>query len=106
MPVPSYAQGSGGFVNFGAGTLAMLHGYEAVVPRGQAQQGLSQAQAAVPSTPNPAQAPAPAITIHIQALDPVGLKKVVEAEVAPLLVSAYRRNVNGLRTETRRELVE
>lgn len=34
--VPSFASGSGGFRNFGAGTLAMLHGYEAVVPRGQA----------------------------------------------------------------------
>jgi len=46
------------------------------------------------------------ISITIQALDPVGLKKVVETEVAPLLVSAYRRNVNGVRTDTRKELVE
>jgi TP901 family phage tail tape measure protein len=46
------------------------------------------------------------VNITIQALDPVGLKKVVETEVAPLLVSAYRRNVNGVRTETRKELVE
>jgi hypothetical protein len=35
--VPGFATGTGGqFLNFGAGTLAMLHGYEAVVPRGQA----------------------------------------------------------------------
>jgi hypothetical protein len=46
------------------------------------------------------------INITIQALDPAGLKQVVEKEVAPLLVSAYRRNVNGLRTDTRKELVE
>lgn len=50
--------------------------------------------------------PAQEITVNIQALDPVGLKKVVEAEVAPLLVSAYRRNVGGLRTDTRKELIE
>lgn len=46
------------------------------------------------------------IAITIQALDPIGLKQVVEREVAPLLVSAYRRNVNGLRTDTRKELVD
>lgn len=46
------------------------------------------------------------INITIQALDPAGLKKVVEQEVAPMLVSAYRRNVNSLRTRTRRELVD
>jgi len=41
--VPGYAGGTGGFVNFGAGTLAMLHGYEAVVPRGQAAPGAAAA---------------------------------------------------------------
>ena len=51
----------------------------------------------------PAEVP---VNITIQALDPIGLKKVVEQEVAPLLVSAYRRNVDGIRTETRKELVE
>ena len=37
--LPSYAKGTDGFVDFGRGTLAMLHGYEAVVPRGQAGPG-------------------------------------------------------------------
>jgi hypothetical protein len=46
------------------------------------------------------------VNVTIQALDPVGLKQVVEREVVPLLVSAYRRNVNGARTDTRKELVE
>jgi hypothetical protein len=45
-------------------------------------------------------------TFNIKALDPVGLKQVVETDVIPLLVSAYRRNVNGARTQTRKELVE
>ena len=39
------------------------------------------------------------------ALDPVGLKKVVENEIAPMLISAYRRNVSGVRTDTRKELL-
>jgi hypothetical protein len=53
------------------------------------------------------QAEAPVnVNITIQALDPIGLKKVVEEEVGPMLVSAYRRNAKGLRTDTRKELVE
>jgi len=97
----SYA--SGGWGDFGAGTLALLHGREAIVPLdkpsaiGAALK--ANASSSVMATP-------PSITIHIQALDPVGLKRVVEQEVVPLLVSAYRRNVNGARTDTRKELVE
>jgi chaperonin cofactor prefoldin len=51
-------------------------------------------------------APSASFTFNIQALDPLGIKKVVEEEIAPLLVSVYRRNVSGLRTDTRRELLE
>lgn len=74
-----------------------------------ASLGLTRASAA--HAPEPAALafagmPAPVFTINIQALEPSGLKRVVEQEIAPLLVSIYRRNVNGLRTDTRRELVE
>jgi hypothetical protein len=50
-------------------------------------------------------AAAASFTFNITALDPVGMKKVVEEEIAPMLVSVWRRNVSGLRTDTRRELV-
>jgi multidrug efflux pump subunit AcrA (membrane-fusion protein) len=36
---PGYAEGTGGFVNFGKGTPVVLHGWEAVVPRDEAASG-------------------------------------------------------------------
>lgn len=84
---------------------ARLRDYAGASPTFATGTGASSAPPA-PRAPAPPSAPAPPIVINIQALDPVGLKKVVEAEIAPMLVSAYRRNVGGVRTDTRKELVE
>jgi len=37
--LPGFAEGTNGYQNFGAGTPVMLHGWEAVVPRGEAAPG-------------------------------------------------------------------
>ena len=37
--IPSFANGSNGYQNFGRGTLAMLHGWEKVTPRGKDDSG-------------------------------------------------------------------
>jgi hypothetical protein len=86
--VPSYARGSGGLRDFGSGTLAMLHGTEAVLTDDQLR-GLTAG---------------PSVSITIQALDPRGVREVIEQEVAPFLTELYQGNYRGLRSKTRTAL--
>jgi hypothetical protein len=51
----SYARGTDGFVNFGKGTPVILHGWEAVVPRGDANATVTGGGAGGGLTPRPIQ---------------------------------------------------
>jgi len=81
---PSFASGTGGFRDFGTGTAAILHGSEAVVTEGQ-WRALA----------------GPSVTFNIQALDPRGVREVIEQQIAPYLADVYSGNFSGLRSRTR-----
>jgi len=80
--VPGYASGTGGrYMDFGAGTLAMLHGREKVVPEGSESGGLTIG----------------AITVNVS-----GSGKNAEdiaREIAPALITEIRRNYQGTRSQ-------
>ena len=85
--MPSYASGSNGLRNFGGGTLAMLHGNEAV---------LTDEQLGAMAKPS--------LTFNITSLDPRGVREVIEQEIAPYLAEVYSGNMGGLRSRTRTAL--
>jgi hypothetical protein len=89
-PVPAFATGSGGFQDFGSGTLAVLHGREAVITEGQALRGdytVSSAGSAGPA----AASQTVQITFAISTLDAADFQDVVEQKVFPALVNQLRR---------------
>lgn len=88
-PPPSFAQGSGGFQDFGTGTLAVLHGREAVITEGQAVRG----DTTIRTTPDARYAGASEVhvTFAISTIDASDFQTVVEQKVFPALVNQLRR---------------
>jgi hypothetical protein len=96
--LPSYRFGTEGFLNFGRGTLAMLHGREAVIPESAA--GSSNAA----ESRRPAVVVNQNLTLNVDGvLNEGGLEKVVERKVVPMIHKAYER-VGSLRTAGRQAL--
>jgi hypothetical protein len=88
-PVPAFAEGSGGFQDFGSGTLAVLHGREAVITEGQALRGdatVTSVSSAAPAASNTVH-----VTFAISTLDASDFQTVVEQKVFPALVNQLRR---------------
>jgi hypothetical protein len=87
--VPQYAQGTGGFVNFGAGTPVVLHGWEAVVPKADAGSFATVAGASMaPAAAMPAM---PAIIINAQGAffdTPASLQRLAD-RVSDALTAKY-----------------
>jgi len=89
--LPAFASGSGGFQDFGTGTLAVLHGREAVVTEGQVMRA---DYALRPPTATSAAATAGGdvhVTFAISTLDATDFKTVVEQKVFPALINQLRR---------------
>jgi len=77
--VPGFERGTEGFVDFGVGTLAMLHGREAIVPESRASGGSGSAGPG-----------GSANVIHIHVTQPLGTASAIAAAVDQALMKRQR----------------
>jgi hypothetical protein len=104
--IEGYRQGTNGFKNFGGGTLARLHGAEAVVPRNTPAGELLQAFYDMQNTNQPAPAPATTPSYNqSELITRIDQLNSIMSQVAAILVdqrdiqSKTMRSIKGMGTD-------
>jgi hypothetical protein len=91
--VPEFASGSGGIRDFGAGTMAVLHGREAVVTEADMKSGMAGRSfgGGSPVTVN--------VAVHVDGVFSEGdLVQTIQRRFEPIIRNIWEDNVGGART--------